>query len=81
MIPHFGVECEHCHEAVLTPILREWAEMQPAVIYLYLLVGMGLVTIEENKEQAEEILAFYEEHESHGARPCVCELEDVEEHV
>lgn len=74
MIPHFGVECEHCQEAVLTPIPREWADLEPAVIQLYLSQGLEL----EGPEVAEEIQAFYQEHHEHGARPCVCELEDAE---
>lgn len=76
MIPHFGVECEHCQEAVLTPIHREWADLQPAVIQLYLCKGLGLEEPIDNFAISEEIEAFYVTHESHGARPCVCDLED-----
>jgi hypothetical protein len=71
MIPHFGVECEHCQEAVLIPIHREWADLEPALIQLNLLLGQGL-------DEAEEIQAFFEEHEPHGARACVCDLEDTD---
>lgn len=72
MIPHFGVECEHCQEAMLTPIPREWADLEPAVILLKLSQGL-------DTEAADEIQAFYLEHGDHGARPCVCELEDTDD--
>jgi hypothetical protein len=72
MIPNFGVECEHCQEAVLTPIPREWADLEPAVIQSKLLEGLDV-------EAAEEIHDFYLEHLDHGARPCVCELEDTDD--
>lgn len=79
MIPHFGVECEHCEEAVLTPIHREWADLQPAVIQLYLSKGLGLEAAEDNLAISDEIQAFFEVHESHGAHPCVCDLEETDD--
>lgn len=78
MIPHFGVECEHCQEAVLTPIHREWADLEPAIIQLYLCKGLGLEPADDNTAISEEIHVFFEEHGPHGARPCVCELEEAD---
>jgi hypothetical protein len=79
MTIHFGVECEDCQEAVLIPIPREWVVEEPAVIQLYLTTGLGFDIPENNKAHAEEIQVFFQEHEEHGARPCVCDLEESDE--
>ena len=72
----FGVECKQCGTGVLVEIPKTWADLPHSTLLNFLAQGVGLESSTDSKQAAVEMADFYQEHLSHGAEPCVSELEE-----
>lgn len=74
---HFGVHCSDCSIAEVIEIPNEWIPLEPAQIVLLLSQGVGLLDAEDNMQAVDEIVDFFEVHESHGAKPVTLHMEEI----